>query len=91
VSTIAITTPPADSSDTTRAGRMPHPLATDIIKATAEKHGVCVCPFTMEVGDRDTGSVLSNSGLVTFSPYKALPSASSTTNSRSPCTTFVWF
>jgi hypothetical protein len=48
VSTIAITTPPADSSDTTRAGRMRHPLATDIIKATAEKHGVCVCPFMME-------------------------------------------
>jgi hypothetical protein len=69
VSTIAITTPPADSSDTTRAGRMRHLLAADIIKAMAEKHGAYVCAFTMEVGDRDTGTVLSNSGLVTFSPY----------------------
>jgi hypothetical protein len=33
------------------------PLAADVIKATAEKHGVCVRPFTMEVGDRDTGEL----------------------------------
>jgi hypothetical protein len=32
-------------------------LATDVVKATAEQHGVCVRPFTMEVGDTDTGEV----------------------------------
>ncbi|WP_432847253.1 replication initiator [Amycolatopsis sp. CA-161197] len=32
-------------------------LAAEVVKATAEKHGVCVRPFTMEVGDADTGEV----------------------------------
>jgi hypothetical protein len=33
------------------------PLSAEVIRATAEKHGVCVRPFTMEVGDRDTGEL----------------------------------
>ncbi|MFI5607563.1 replication initiator [Amycolatopsis sp. NPDC051903] len=41
----------------TRAERMRAPLADDVIRATAEKHGVCVRPFTMEVGDQDTGEI----------------------------------
>lgn len=45
--------PPASS----RAARMRQPLAADVVKATAEKHGVCVRPFTMEVGDTDTGEL----------------------------------
>ncbi|WP_340686158.1 replication initiator [Amycolatopsis coloradensis] len=49
----AAVTPPANS----RAARMREPLASDVVKATAEKHGVCVRPFTMEVGDTDTGEL----------------------------------
>lgn len=41
----------------TRAERMRMPLAIDVITATAEQHGVCVRPFTMEVGDLDTGEL----------------------------------
>src|SRR5262245_21602979 len=41
----------------TRAERMKAPLALDVITATAEQHGVCVRPFTMEVGDLDTGEL----------------------------------
>lgn len=41
----------------TRAERMRQPLAFDVVTATAEKHGVCVRPFTMEVGDLDTGEL----------------------------------
>ncbi|MBN6037361.1 replication initiator [Amycolatopsis sp. 195334CR] len=41
----------------TRAERMALPLSAEVIKATAEKHGVCVRPFTMEVGDPDTGEL----------------------------------
>jgi hypothetical protein len=41
----------------TRAERMRAPLALDVITATAEQHGVCVRPFTMEVGDLDTGEL----------------------------------
>jgi hypothetical protein len=33
------------------------PLAIDVVTATAEKHGVCVRPFTMEVGDLDSGEL----------------------------------
>jgi hypothetical protein len=36
---------------------MKQPLAIDVITATAEQHGVCVRPFTMEVGDLDTGEL----------------------------------
>jgi hypothetical protein len=41
----------------TRAERMAMPLAIDVVTATAEQHGVCVRPFTMEVGDLDTGEL----------------------------------
>src|ERR1700741_683725 len=41
----------------TRAERMRQPLASDVIAATAEQHGVCVRPFTMEIGDLDTGEL----------------------------------
>ncbi|MFE0022349.1 replication initiator [Amycolatopsis sp. NPDC059021] len=37
--------------------RVRAPLASDVVKATAEKHGVCVRPFTMEVGDTETGEL----------------------------------
>ena len=40
-----------------RAERMRLPLASDVIAATAEQHGVCVRPFTMEVGDLETGEL----------------------------------
>jgi hypothetical protein len=36
---------------------MRQPLATDVVTALAEQHGVCVRPFTMEVGDPDTGQL----------------------------------
>jgi hypothetical protein len=41
----------------TRAERMRQPLATDVVAAVADQHGVCVRPFTMEVGDPDTGEL----------------------------------
>lgn len=41
----------------TRAERMRQPLAADVVTALAEQHGVCVRPFTMEVGDQDTGEL----------------------------------
>jgi hypothetical protein len=41
----------------TRADRMRQPLAIDVVTATAEKYGVCVRPFMMEVGDLDTGEL----------------------------------
>src|SRR5205807_2833321 len=41
----------------TRAERMRLPLAADVVTAVAEQHGVCVRPFTMEVGDPDTGEL----------------------------------
>ena len=44
-------------SGQTRAERMAIPLAIDVVTATAEQHGVCVRPFTMEVGDLDTGEL----------------------------------
>src|SRR2546428_8609723 len=40
-----------------RAERMRAPLALEVITATAEQHGVCVRPFTMEVGNLDTGEL----------------------------------
>ena len=50
-------TNPVQASSGTRAERMRLPLSTEVMKATAEKHGVCVRPFTMEVGDPDTGEL----------------------------------
>ncbi len=41
----------------TRAERLAQPLMTDVVTATAEKYGVCIRPFTMEVGDLDTGEL----------------------------------
>jgi hypothetical protein len=41
----------------TRAERMRQPLATEVVTALAEQHGVCVRPFTMEVGDPDTAEL----------------------------------
>jgi hypothetical protein len=41
----------------TRAERQTAPLALQVITATAEQYGVCVRPFTMEVGDLDTGEL----------------------------------
>ncbi len=38
-------------------GRIRGALSTEVVKATAEKHGVCVRPFTMEVGDTETGEI----------------------------------
>jgi hypothetical protein len=36
---------------------MRQPLAGDVVAAVADQHGVCVRPFTMEVGDPDTGEL----------------------------------
>jgi hypothetical protein len=44
-------------TDGTRAERMRLPLAADVVVAAAEQHGVCVRPFTMEVGDTTTGEL----------------------------------
>jgi hypothetical protein len=44
-------------AEQTRAERMRVPLALDVITATAEQHGVCVRPFTMEAGNLDTGEL----------------------------------
>jgi hypothetical protein len=41
----------------TRAERMRQPLAADVLAAVADQHGVCVRPFTMEVGDPGTGEL----------------------------------
>jgi hypothetical protein len=40
-----------------RAEWMRQPLAGDVVAAVADQHGVCVRPFTMEVGDPDTGEL----------------------------------
>jgi hypothetical protein len=36
---------------------MRQPLAADVVAAVANQHGVCVRPFTIEVGDPDTGEL----------------------------------
>ena len=59
----------------TRAERMRQPLASDVIAATAEQHGVCVRPFTMEVGDLDTGELR----------YVAVPCGSTVESQCGPC------
>jgi hypothetical protein len=45
-----------DLSARSRVERRAAPLATDVVVAAAERHGVCVRPFTMDVTDRETGS-----------------------------------
>jgi hypothetical protein len=59
----------------TRADRMRVPLAADIVKATAEQHGVCIRPFTMEVGDPETGELR----------YVAVPCGSTVESVCRPC------
>ncbi len=59
----------------TRAERMRLPLSTEVMKATAEKYGVCVRPFTMEVGDPDTGELR----------YVAVPCGSTIESVCAPC------
>ena len=53
------TTPPAtvDISTMTRAQRAVLPLATDVVQAIAEQHGVCVRPVAMRRIDTTTGRV----------------------------------
>src|SRR4051812_21046645 len=63
------------SGNQTRAERMRQPLASDVIAATAEQHGVCVRPFTMEVGDLDTGELR----------YVAVPCGSTVESVCGPC------
>jgi hypothetical protein len=36
---------------------MRQPLAADVVAAVADQHGVCIRPFTMEVGDPQTGEL----------------------------------
>lgn len=52
MSTDASAIVPTDVHVQTRA-----PLSMDVVRAAAEQHGVCVRPFTMEVGDHDTGEL----------------------------------
>jgi hypothetical protein len=59
----------------TRAERMRQPLAADVLAAVADQHGVCVRPFTMEVGDLDTGELR----------YVPLPCGSTLESVCGPC------
>ena len=62
-------------SQNTRAERMRQPLAADVVAAVADQHGVCVRPFTMEVGDPDTGELR----------YVPLPCGSTVESVCGPC------
>ncbi|MFI9006640.1 replication initiator [Actinosynnema sp. NPDC053489] len=62
-------------SGETRAERMRQPIALDVAKAAAEKYGVCVRPFTMEVEDRATFEVR----------YVAVPCGSTVESVCAPC------
>lgn len=66
---------PATATSGTRAERMRLPLSSEVMKATAEKHGVCVRPFTMEVGDPDTGELR----------YVGVPCGSTVESVCAPC------
>jgi hypothetical protein len=59
----------------TRAERMRMPLANEVVIATAEQHGVCIRPFTMEVGDTETGELR----------YVAMPCGSTIESVCGPC------
>lgn len=59
----------------TRAERMHQPLAADVLAAVADQHGVCVRPFTMEVGDPETGELR----------YVPLPCGSTMESVCGPC------
>ncbi|HEX5114065.1 MAG TPA: replication initiator [Pseudonocardiaceae bacterium] len=54
---------------------MRQPLANDVVVATAEQHGVCIRPFTMEVGDTETGELR----------YVAVPCGSTVESVCGPC------
>ena len=58
-----------------RAERMRQPLTADVVAAVADRHGVCVRPFTMEVGDLDTGELR----------YVPLPCGSTIESVCGPC------
>jgi hypothetical protein len=62
-------------SGATRAERMRQPLAADVVAAVADQHGVCVRPFTMEVGNPDTGELR----------YVPLPCGSTVESVCGPC------
>jgi hypothetical protein len=68
-----VTSLPVDPQS--RAERMRLPLANDVVIATAEQHGVCVRPFTMEVGDTETGELR----------YVAVPCGSTVESVCGPC------
>src|SRR5256714_7414089 len=59
----------------TRVERMRQPLAADVVAAVADQHGVCIRPFTMEVGDRETGELR----------YVPLPCGSTVESVCGPC------
>src|ERR1700742_2509069 len=59
----------------TRSERMRQPLASDVIHAAAEQHVVGVRPFTMEVGDLDTGELR----------YVPMPCGSTVESQCGPC------
>jgi hypothetical protein len=59
----------------TRAERMRQPIVLAVAQAAAEQHGVCVRPFTMEVGDPDTGELR----------YVAVPCGSTVESVCGPC------
>src|SRR5262249_47322604 len=58
-----------------RTDRLRQPLAADVLVAVADQYGVCVRPFTMEVGDRDTGELR----------YVPLPCGSTLASICGPC------
>ena len=58
-----------------RAERMRQPLTADVLAAVADAHGVCVRPFTMEVGDPETGELR----------YVPLPCGSTLESVCGPC------
>jgi len=62
-------------SGETRAERMRQPIALDVAKAAAERYGVCVRPFTMEVEDRKAFEVR----------YVAVPCGSTAESVCKPC------
>jgi hypothetical protein len=67
---------PADvPNGQSRIERMRQPLSADVLVAVADAHGVCVRPFTMEVGDPDTGELR----------YVPLPCGSTVESVCGPC------
>jgi hypothetical protein len=66
---------PADVRGQTRADRMRMPLAADVVAAVADKHGVCVRPFTMEVSEPGSTDVR----------YVAVPCGSTVESVCGPC------